>query len=128
MDKIALVAFGGAIGAVLRYVGAAWASRLVGAGFAGTVFVNVVGSFLMGVCAVVLMERMPGAWSRYGPFFITGVLGGFTTFSAFSLDALYLMERGRWAIAVAYVGGSVALSILALYAGLRLARLWVGPT
>lgn len=121
MEKILLVGLGGAFGAMGRYLAAAWFGRLVGTGFMGTMFVNVVGSFLMGLLAVWLMERA-GAWARFAPFMITGVLGGFTTFSAFSLDALYLIERGRHAMAAAYIGGSVALSILALFAGLAVAR------
>ena len=123
MDKILLVGLGGGIGAIGRYLAAAWFGRLVGAGFAGTMFVNVVGSFLMGVLAVILMERA-GAWSRFAPLLITGVLGGFTTFSAFSLDALYLIERGRLGVAALYILGSAGLSIVALFAGLSLARAW----
>ncbi len=122
MDKIVMVAAGGAIGAVCRFAGAAWFARLAGAGFMGTLFVNVVGSFLMGVLAVILMERFPGSWGRFAPFLMTGVLGGFTTFSAFSLDALVLIERGRWMAAAGYVCASVALSVLALFAGLALMR------
>ena len=122
IDKIAMVAAGGAIGAVLRFLGAAWFARLTGAGFMGTMFVNVVGSFAMGILAVVMMERMPGSWGRFAPFVMTGILGGFTTFSAFSLDALALIERGRTMVALGYIGGSVVLSILALFAGLALAR------
>ena len=117
------VAAGGAIGAVLRYLVVAGSLRLTGPGFpAGTMAVNVAGSFLMGLAAVALMERFPGSWRMAAPFLMTGVLGGFTTFSAFSLDALYLLERGRWAAAAVYVGGSVALSVAALAAGLALAR------
>ena len=123
MDKILMVGLGGGIGAMGRYLMAAWFGRLVGAGFAGTMFVNIVGSFLMGVLAVFLMERA-GAWSRFAPLLITGVLGGFTTFSAFSLDALYLIERGRMGMAVFYIAGSAILSIAALFAGLTLARSW----
>ena len=122
IEKLAMVAAGGAIGAVPRYSAAAWFGRLVGAGFMGTMFVNVVGSFAMGVLAVVLMERIVGGWGRFAPFLMTGVLGGFTTFSAFSLDALYLIERGRMAVAAGYICGSVVLSVLALFAGLTLAR------
>ncbi|MEM7746171.1 MAG: CrcB family protein [Pseudomonadota bacterium] len=117
-----MVAIGGAAGASLRYLVAAWAGRLLGAGYMGTLVVNVAGSFLMGILAVVLMERVPGGWQRFAPLLITGVLGGFTTFSAFSLDALYLLERGRFLAASGYIAGSVGLSILALYAGLALAR------
>lgn len=125
MEKIAMVALGGGVGATLRYLGAAWVGRLTGAGFMGTMFVNIVGSFAMGVLAVVLMERFPGSWGRFAPLLMTGVLGGFTTFSTFSLDALFLIERGRAAVAAAYIGGSVVLSIAALFAGLALARWWL---
>ncbi len=121
--NVLMVAVGGAIGASLRYLTVAWAARAFGPAFpAGTMVVNVAGSFAMGVLAVLLMERFPGAWGRYAPFLLTGVLGGFTTFSAYSLDALYLLERGRHAAAALYIGGSVVASIGALWAGLTLAR------
>jgi fluoride exporter len=122
MEKLAMVALGGAIGAVLRWLGAAWVGRLTGEGWLGTAFVNVTGSFAMGVLAVLMMERLPGSWGRFAPFAMTGVLGGYTTFSAFSLDALFLIERGRLAAAAGYVAGSVGLSILGLLLGLKLAR------
>ena len=114
------VALGGAIGATARYLTNVGAMRLVGPGFPwGTAVVNVVGSFLMGVLVVVLMERFG---NRLAPFLMTGLLGGFTTFSAFSLDAVTLWERGQGAIAGLYVIGSVMFSILALVAGLAFAR------
>jgi CrcB protein len=123
MEKILMVALGGALGASLRYAVVAWAGRTLGHGFPwGTTIVNVAGSFVMGLAAVAMMERFPGSWGRYGPFLMTGVLGGFTTFSAFSLDALFLIERGRSLAAAGYIGGSVALSIGGLWAGLALAR------
>lgn len=122
MDKIALVAIGGAGGAVMRYLFAGWVGRAAGAGFMGTMAVNVLGSFLMGVFAVVLMERFPGSWARLSPLVVTGILGGFTTFSAFSLDAVYLLERGRPMAALGYIGGSVLFSLAGLLAGLSLAR------
>lgn len=122
------VAAGGAIGASLRYLVVRWAGHVLGLAFPyGTLIVNVAGSLAMGLAAVVMMERFPGSWGRLSPFLMTGVLGGFTTFSAFSLDALYLIERGRHLAALAYIGGSVALSVLGLWAGMVLARgLW-GP-
>jgi CrcB protein len=95
---------------------------MTGEGFFGTAFVNVTGSFVMGVLAVVMMERLPGSWGRFAPLMMTGFLGAYTTFSAFSLDALYLLERGRLAVAGSYIAGSVALSIGGLLLGLRLAR------
>ena len=119
----ALVALGGAFGAVLRYIFVGWAGRALGHGLPwGTFGVNVLGSFVMGVVAVVMMERLAGSWGRLSPLVMTGVLGGFTTFSAFSLDALYLIERGRAAAAGAYMAGSVIVSVLALWAGLASAR------
>ncbi|MEC9434999.1 MAG: fluoride efflux transporter CrcB [Pseudomonadota bacterium] len=118
-----LVALGGACGAMLRFAFSGWAGRTLGHGFPwGTFGVNVLGSFVMGLAAVLLMERAPGAWVRFAPLVMTGLLGGFTTFSAFSLDALYLIERGRLGVATAYMAGSVAVSVLALWAGLALAR------
>lgn len=125
MEKLAMVAAGGAIGAVLRWLGAGWAGRLAGDGFWGTAFVNVTGSFVMGVLAIVMMDAFPGSWGRWAPFAMTGVLGAYTTFSAFSLDTLFLIERGRHAAAAGYVAGSVAFSILGLFLGLKLARAFV---
>lgn len=117
------VALGGALGATLRFAAGGVALRALGTGFPwGTILVNVVGSFVMGCLAALLMERVPGGLARFGPFLLTGVLGGFTTFSAFSLDALFLIERGKIGLAGLYVGASVALSIAALWAGLSLAR------
>lgn len=114
------VALGGAIGAVARYLTNVGAMRLIGPGFPlGTVLVNVAGSFLMGVLVVLMAERLG---NRLAPFLMTGALGGFTTFSAFSLDAVTMWDRGQGAMAGLYVAGSVLVSILALVAGLALTR------
>ena len=108
------------MGSVARYLTYVAVARGIGPGLPwGTVIVNVVGSFLMGVLAVLLVER--GA-SRHAPFLMTGILGGFTTFSAFSLDAVALWERGEAVQAAAYVAGSVSLSLAALVAGMALTR------
>ncbi len=123
IHNLLMVAAGGAIGACLRFLTNHWALRLLGPAFPwGTFAVNVVGSLLMGVIAVVMMEKFPGSWGRWAPFAMTGVLGGFTTFSAFSLDVVMLYEKGRIATAAAYIGGSVALSIGALVLGFYLTR------
>jgi len=123
MPVVLQVALGGAIGATLRYFSGGIALRLLGSGFPyGTIFVNILGSFLMGFAAFYMLERMDGSFGRYAPFLMTGVLGGFTTFSAFSLDAVFLMERSRYGAAAIYMGGSVALAMLALVAGIALAR------
>ena len=115
-----LVALGGALGAVARYLTGLAALRLLGAGFPwGTLAVNVAGSFAMGLLAVTLAHV---GQTRLAPLLMTGFLGGFTTFSAFSLDALTLWERVDALAAAAYVTASVILSLAALAAGLTLAR------
>ncbi|MFN4155582.1 MAG: fluoride efflux transporter CrcB [Paracoccaceae bacterium] len=114
------VALGGAIGASLRYLVQIASLRVFGTGFPyGTLAVNIVGSFLMGVLVVVLAEK---GGMRLAPFLMTGILGGFTTFSAFSLDTISLWERGQSWLSLGYVGASVILSLAALLAGLQLAR------
>lgn len=113
------VALGGAIGASARFAVNLAAARLFGMVFpVGTLCVNVLGSFAMGVLAVLLLDRA----SPLAPFLLTGVLGGFTTFSAFSLDTLMLWERGQPGLALVYVILSVAASLLAVFAGLALGR------
>lgn len=114
------VALGGAIGASLRYLASVGATRAFGPGFpVATVFVNILGSFLMGMLVVVLAEK---GGTRFAPFLMTGLLGGFTTFSAFSLDAVTLYERGQTLLAGGYVIGSVVLSLAALVAGMAVTR------
>ena len=111
------VALGGALGASLRFlVGTA----LLREGFPVAVLtVNVVGSFAMGLAAILLVRAGLSEWQ---PFVLTGILGGFTTFSAFSLETLTLIERGQGGAAILYVVLSVGLSLLALTAGLAIAR------
>ena len=104
------VALGGALGSVLRYLTVSW----VGAPTA-TALVNVAGSFVMGVLFVMLSSRM-----HLAPLLMTGVLGGFTTFSAFSLDALKLYQSGQTATALAYVAASVVISLFAVALGAAL--------
>ncbi|MEC7298000.1 MAG: fluoride efflux transporter CrcB [Pseudomonadota bacterium] len=114
------VALGGAIGASARYLTGVAALRLMGPGFPwGTLVVNVIGSFLMGAIVILLAELSA---NRFAPLLMTGLLGGFTTFSAFSLDAVTLWERGETMQAAAYVAASVVLSLAALMAGLFVAR------
>jgi len=114
------VALGGAIGASARYLTSVAALRLVGPGFPwATLAVNIAGSFLMGVLVVVLARE---GGTRAAPFLMTGILGGFTTFSAFSLDALTLYERGQPGAAGLYVLGSVLLALAGIVAGMALAR------
>ena len=114
------VAAGGAIGALLRYAAVQLATQLHGGTFPiGTMLVNILGSLVMGL----LMGRYVAADSEAARlFFITGVLGGFTTFSAFSWDALAMLQRGALGTAALYVGGSVILSLVAVAIGFQLGR------
>ncbi|MEX6507683.1 fluoride efflux transporter CrcB [Jiella sp. M17.18] len=122
MLQVLIVAAGGGLGAALRHLAGLAAVRLLGAGFPwGTAFVNVVGSFLMGVLVETLAKRL-GASAELRLFLATGFLGGFTTFSSFSLDTAVLYERGDLALAAAYVAGTLLLGIAALFAGLGLVR------
>jgi len=120
LTSLLQVAAGGALGATARYLVSVGTMRLIGPGFPwATLSVNIVGSFLMGGLVVVLAHT---GGTRLAPFLMTGVLGGFTTFSAFSLDALTLWERGQGTLAAAYVLASVVLSLAAIVAGMLLAR------
>lgn len=121
ITSILQVAIGGAIGAVGRYLTGVAAVRVMGHGYPwGTLTVNILGSFLMGVLIVVLMTKDGGM--RIAPLLMTGMLGGFTTFSAFSLDALTIYERGQVGTAAIYVIASVVLSLLAIVLGVMVAR------
>ena len=105
MTTLLQVALGGAIGASLRYAVGLWIVRMVGHGFPlAIITVNVVGSFLMGVFVVLAAQR---GLTHLSPLIMTGLLGGFTTFSAFSLEAVNLYERGDVGQAALYVTISV---------------------
>ncbi len=121
MIAVLQVALGGAVGAVLRYLTGIGMVRLLGHGAfpLPILTVNVVGSVLMGVFVVVAAQR---GLTHLSPLVMTGFLGGFTTFSAFSLEAVTMYERGDVGQAALYVGLSVVLSIAGLMAGLWLAR------
>jgi CrcB protein len=121
VSTLSLVALGGAIGASLRYLTGVGLLRLFGPQEfpTGILTVNVIGSFLMGVFVVAAAHRGP---THLSPFLMTGLLGGFTTFSAFSLETMTLVERGDAAQAALYVILSVGLSVGALALGLVAAR------
>ncbi len=121
LTTLSLVALGGAIGACLRFLTGAGIVRLLGhVEFPLAIMtVNIVGSFLMGVFIVAAAHR---GLTHMSPFVMTGVLGGFTTFSAFSLETMTLIERGQVGSAVLYVALSVGLSVGGLALGLLAAR------
>ena len=115
-----IVFLGAGVGGALRHGANVVAVRVLGYGFPfGTLFVNILGSFLMGLFAGYFAFR-PGIGQHMRLFLTTGVLGGFTTFSAFSLDTALLVERHAYAAAAGYVVGSVFASLVALFVGLAL--------
>jgi CrcB protein len=124
MTSYLLVFLGAGIGGALRHGVNVGCARMCGTAFPwGTLTVNVLGSFIMGVLAAWLAFKAGEGWSQPLRLFLTtGILGGFTTFSAFSLDAVLIWERGQVGLAVAYVAASVLLSIAGLVAGLGLVR------
>jgi CrcB protein len=122
MGMIFSIAAGGAIGAVLRHGTGLAAMRLIGPDYPwGTLIVNIVGSFVMGLL-IGLFAHLWQPSQDMKAFLTVGVLGGFTTFSSFSLDAVMLWERGNMIGAGLYVLASVAVSLVALIAGLYLMR------
>ncbi|MGB3328692.1 MAG: fluoride efflux transporter CrcB [Thermomicrobiales bacterium] len=116
------IGLGAAIGANLRYLVGRLMATWLGAGFPwGTLTINVTGSFLIGVIATLLGERLtvPGEWRI---FLVVGLLGGYTTFSSFSLEAVVLFNAGRWLAATGYILASVLLGVLACVLGIALVR------
>ncbi len=122
MPMMMWVAAGGALGAAGRYLVNVWTGRLLGSGFPwGTLTVNILGSLAMGA----LITFMALKWStsqEMRAFLTTGILGGFTTFSAFSLDFATLYERKAFGLAALYALGSVGVSLIAIFAGMALMR------
>lgn len=120
--KLLLVFVGGGLGSAARYLVGVWTADLVGASFPwGTLTVNIAGCFIIGVIATLADET-----SKIGPqprlFLVIGVLGGFTTFSSFSLDAYRLLEKSEPLRAAIYVLASLAVSFAAVSAGIAATR------
>jgi len=122
MSTTLLIGAGGALGAMARYLLSSWITQVMGTQFPwGILCVNIAGCFAMGLVAGAGLQAIPLS-DGMKAFLATGILGGFTTFSAFSLDAVQLVERGQSLDAAVYVMASVAGSIAALIAGLALVR------
>jgi CrcB protein len=122
MTMLFSIAMGGALGAMSRYLIGGWIGGMFSGPLpVGNMAVNLIGSFLLGV----LIEISALAWSpseEMRAFLVIGVLGGFTTFSAFSMEVVLLFERGRLDLAALYAMASVALAIGGLFIGLKLVR------
>ena len=122
MPTVLWVALGGAIGSTARYGVNVWSGRLFGMAFPWhTLTVNILGCLAMGVL-IELMALKLSVGNDVRSFLTTGILGGFTTFSAFALDFAFLVERKSYALAGAYAAVSVVLSLAAVFAGLYLVR------
>ncbi|MBF0186886.1 MAG: fluoride efflux transporter CrcB [Magnetococcales bacterium] len=118
------IAAGGALGAVSRFLVSEWVYGLTGHGFPwGTLVVNVVGSFLMGVCLILFLERFP-IYPGLLSMILIGFLGAFTTFSTFSMDTLNLIDSGTINAALINMGVSVVSCLFAVWAGTLVARLF----
>lgn len=119
------IALGGALGALSRYWLSATIARLMPAHFPwGTLSINVLGSFAIGVLWIVFAQQQLGSESSR-LFWMTGFLGGFTTFSSFSLESLLLLQQERWLSFGLYAGGSLCVCLLAAALGMALARQFV---
>ncbi|MGI9462661.1 MAG: fluoride efflux transporter CrcB [Aestuariivirgaceae bacterium] len=122
MPLILWVAAGGAVGASGRDLMNVYAGRFLGTDFPwGTFIVNVAGSFLMGMFIIAMALKFQTSLEMRA-FLTTGILGGFTTFSAFSLDFVTLFERKQHGLAVLYAASSVGLALVAIFAGMALMR------
>lgn len=122
MTNILAIAFGGALGAVARYLSSQWVYATLGKSFPfGTLFVNVVGSFAMGVLAVLLIERLAFA-PEVRAFLLIGFLGSFTTFSTFSLETVNLLGSGEVLKAGINIIISVFVCVAACWMGMILGR------
>lgn len=123
MINTAIVMLGGALGSAMRFQLGRLAMRLFGPGWPwGTFAANILGGLAMGLLAGWLALRGQGSGEQIRLFAAVGILGGFTTFSSFSLETMLMIERGQWVGAVTYALASVALSIIALGAGLMIVR------
>lgn len=113
---LVVIALGGALGAVSRYLVGGWVQSVAGAGFPwGTWTVNVLGSLAVGFAVVWLHQTMASTELRH--FLVMGLLGSFTTFSTFSLEAVEMIREGLWARAGVYSVGSITLGVVAVMAG-----------
>jgi CrcB protein len=126
MQNLLLVAIGGAVGACSRYLLIEMVTLLNrGSNFpVGTILVNIIGSFLMGMMHFLAVQYLDSVSLQTRLLVMTGLLGGFTTFSAFSVDAFRLISAGQFGLAFAYIFSSVIFSILAIFFGFYLSKLF----
>jgi CrcB protein len=125
VNQVIAVAVGGALGALSRYWMVGLVSRLLARDFPyGTLTVNVIGSFLIGIGYIVIVEKLHVA-SEWHAVLMVGFVGAFTTFSTFSLETVSLLQEGRFTAALIYIFSSVLVCLLATAAGIVLAKQFV---
>jgi len=118
-----LIAIGGAIGSIARYLLSSQTYSILGSYFPyGTLVVNVLGAFLIGIISMIITERFSGYAMELRGLLLIGFLGGFTTFSSFSLETMNLLENGQLSYALLNIVGSVVLCLIATWLGLMLGR------
>jgi fluoride exporter len=123
MNQLVIIAFGGALGAVMRFLVSTGIYQWLGRGFPyGTLTVNIIGSFLMGLLAEALISQRITIALDYRAAILVGFMGAFTTFSTFSLDTFYLLEQGQFNKAALNVAISVGSCLIAVWLGLLFAR------
>lgn len=126
MTKLLLIAVGGGVGSLLRYLVAGWAQKLAGGTFPfGTLLVNISGCLLIGFLTAALTGRSLMS-EEYRIGILVGVLGGYTTFSTFGHETFALLNDGQFVAAVVNIVVSVVLSVAAVWIGYRLAETWLG--
>ena len=125
MELYFSIALGGALGALTRYkISVFFASHYISIIPWGTIFANVLGSFLMGVLFIFLQEKLHQYETMRG-LLTVGFLGAMTTFSSFSLETLVMIQKGDYLSAFGYIGGSVGFCLLATLIGVQVARSWI---
>lgn len=123
LPTLLAVGFGGALGAIARYLISVWTIQRFSNGFPlGTLLVNAIGAFLIGILFVFISERAIIA-AQWRPLLVVGLLGSLTTFSTFSIETVTMLQQGQWISAIAYIVGSVIICLALTWAGIELARL-----
>ena len=122
MQVAVAIALGGAFGSVLRYALSSWVTQATRLGGAGTLAVNLIGAFGLGLLLGLIESRVPSIPRPLSLGLSVGVLGGFTTFSSFMWDVVEHVEAGRWSVAIAMLAATLVLGLIAMVGGLALGR------
>ncbi|MGE0831388.1 MAG: fluoride efflux transporter CrcB [Simkaniaceae bacterium] len=123
MKEIVLIGIGGGVGAIFRFLVSRFSQGILGFAFPyGTLIVNVTGAFFIGLLSVLIFERVAHLGEELRALLLIGLLGGFTTFSSFSLETLVLWRRGEVFKTILYISLSVGLSLIATWGGMVIAK------